>query len=142
MADDRGGRGDQHPAEEPPVAGPDDEAGKIRRRDPNEHGECAAGDGQTEDGDRRDVRAEEVGDDAAEGGGAVDDGDQVEGEAAGGVEPGARVRGDVEERDVVCQHDAGEGDREEHEGEVAEGAPFDHTAGARLLAWFAAEDED
>lgn len=142
MPDDRRWGRHQHPAEESPVAGPDDEAGKIGRCDPGEHGECGARDSQPEDGDRGDVRAEEVGDDAAKGGGAVDDGDHVEGEAAGGVQLGARVRGDVEERDVVCQHDAGEGGREEHEGEVGEGAPFDHAAGAGLLAWFAAEDED
>lgn len=57
------------------------------------------------------------------------------------MEVGAGVGWDVEERDVVCEHDAGEGGREEHEGEVGEGAPFDHAAGACLLAWFAAEDE-
>ena len=145
MGDDGGRPCDQHTAEETPVAGPDDEAGRVCGGDPSEHGEGGPGRGGREDGDGLDVgddECDEVGNGAAKGGGAVDDGDHVEGEVLVGVQAGAGVRGGVEHGDVVGQHDTGEGEGEQHEGRLGEGLPLDEAAGAGASAGPATQDGD
>lgn len=141
---DNGSRScDQHPAHETPVTGPDDESRCVCRRDPGEHGYCGCRDEGDQDEDGFDAgasRGEEVRYCAPEGGGAVGDGDKVEGEAGGGVESGAGVSGDVEDRDVVSEHDAGHGEREKHEGEMSQGFEFDEASRAGFLAWSTAKD--
>lgn len=134
MTDDRGGCRDERPHQVSPVAEPHDQTGLTGCSNPGEQGNDTRPDGPEQDVHQFDTRTKKEWRCTAECGGAVDDGQHVEGKVAVSSQLCTGVGRDIEERDVECQEDANQRHRQEHKVGFRQRLGFNQASCPSLVA--------